>query len=133
SRELLERLVVNPNDAAGIVSAIGRALTMPVEEQAARIRAMQDRLRRYDARTWAMRFLERLDDVVRLSQDLAVKRLSAAHRDQIRQAYRGARSRLLLLDYDGPLVPFSIDRDAVPPDPQVPQILKDFPPASATH
>src|SRR6266705_268324 len=59
SKELLEALVVNPNDADEIVSAIGRALTMPVEEQAARIRAMQDRLRRYDARTWAMRFLER--------------------------------------------------------------------------
>ncbi len=133
SRELLEALVVNPNDVDEIVSAIGRALTMPVEEQAARIRAMQDRLRRYDARTWAMRFLERLDDVVRLSQDLAVKRLSAAHTDQIRQAYRTARRRLLLLDYDGTLVPFSIDRDALPPDLRVARILKDLASDSANH
>ena len=80
-----------------------------------------------------MRFLERLDDVVRLSQDLAVKRLSAANRDQIRQAYRSARRRLLLLDYDGTLVPFSIDRDAVPPDPQVARILKDLASDSANH
>src|SRR5207247_2964828 len=86
SRELLEALVVNPNDADEIVSAIGRALTMPVEEQAARIRAMQDRLRRYDARTWAMRFLERLDDVVRLSQALAGKRPAATHTDHIPDA-----------------------------------------------
>ncbi len=133
SRELLEALVVNPNDVDEIVSAIGRALTMPVEEQAARMRAMQNRLRRYDARTWARRFLERLEDVVRLSQDLEVKRLSGAHRDEIRQAYRGARRRLLLLDYDGTLVPFSIDRDAVSPDPRVARILKDLASDSANH
>src|SRR2546428_6103254 len=42
----------------------------PPEEQAVRIRAMQERLRRYDARTWAMRFLERLDEAVRFSEDL---------------------------------------------------------------
>src|SRR6266487_2569904 len=98
SRELLEALVVNPNDVDEVVDAIGRALTMPAEEQAARIRAMQDRLRRYDARTWATKFLERLDDVVRLSQDLAVKRLSGGHRDQIRRAFHRARRRLLLLE-----------------------------------
>ncbi len=133
SRELLEALVVNPNDVDEIVSAIGRALAMPEEEQAARIRAMQARLRRYDARTWATRFLDRLDDVVRLSEDLAVKRLSGAHRDQILQAYRNAGRRLLLLDYDGTLVPFSIDRDAVRPDPRVTRILKELASDSANH
>ncbi|HEX9340899.1 MAG TPA: bifunctional alpha,alpha-trehalose-phosphate synthase (UDP-forming)/trehalose-phosphatase [Thermoplasmata archaeon] len=124
SRELLEALVVNPNDVDEVVDAIGRALTMPAEEQAARIRAMQDRLRRYDARTWATKFLERLDDVVRLSQDLAVKRLSGGHRDQIRRAFHRARRRLLLLDYDGTLVPFSVDRGAVSPDARIRRLLE---------
>src|SRR5437899_10730854 len=99
SRELLEALVVNPNDADEIVSAIGRALTMPPEEQAWRIRAMQDRLRRYDARTWAMRFLERLDDAVRLSEDLTLKTLSDPNRKEIRQAYRKAGGRVFLFDH----------------------------------
>src|SRR6266568_8312627 len=57
SKEMREALIVNPNDVEDVVGAIHRALTMPLDEQAARIRAMQERLRRYDARTWAARFL----------------------------------------------------------------------------
>src|SRR6059036_1318438 len=48
SKEMREALIVNPNDVEDVVGAIHRALTMPPEEQAWRIRAMQDRLRRYD-------------------------------------------------------------------------------------
>src|SRR5437870_9506636 len=61
SKEMREALIVNPNDVEDVVSAIHRALTMPAEEQAWRIRAMQEPLRRHDARTWATRLLERLD------------------------------------------------------------------------
>src|SRR5881296_56746 len=88
SREMREALTVNPNDVEEVVAAIARAVTMPPEEQAVRIRAMQERLRRYDARTWAMRFLERLDEAVRLSEDLAVKSLSEGTRREIRRAAR---------------------------------------------
>src|SRR3989441_578131 len=101
SKEMREALIVNPNDVEDVVGAIHRALSMRVDEQAARIRAMQERLRRYDARTWATRFLERLEDAVRMSQDLAAKDLSDRHRKEIRHAYRQAGRRLLLLDYDG--------------------------------
>src|SRR2546428_308001 len=107
SKEMREALIVNPNDVEDVVGAIHRALSMPLDEQAARIRAMQERLRRYDARTWATRFLERLEDAVRMSQDLAAKDLSDRHRKEIRQAYRKAGRRLLLLDYDGTLVSLS--------------------------
>src|SRR5437899_5155520 len=99
SKELREALIVNPNDVKDVVGAIHRALTMPPEEQAWRIRAMQDRLRRYDARTWAMRFLERLDDAVRLSEDLTLKTLSDPNRKEIRQAYRKAGGRVFLFDH----------------------------------
>src|SRR5216117_1789267 len=51
SKELREALIVNPNDVKEVVDALDRAMTMSPEEQAMRIHAMQDRLRRYDART----------------------------------------------------------------------------------
>jgi trehalose 6-phosphate synthase/phosphatase len=124
SKEMLEALVVNPNDVEDVVGAIHRALTMPVEEQAARIEAMQERLRRYDDRTWAARFLERLDDAVRLSEDLTAKSLSDTHRREIRQAYRKAARRLLLFDYDGTLVSLSPHRHTAFPDGRVTGILK---------
>src|SRR2546428_4348457 len=133
SREMREALTVNPNDVEEVVAAIARAVTMPPEEQAVRIRAMQERLRRYDARTWAMRFLERLDEAVRFSEDLAVKILSEAEQKEIRLAYREGKRRLLLLDYDGTLVPFSPDRDAVFPKERVVRVLKDLVSDSANH
>ncbi len=133
SREMREALTVNPNDVEEVVEAIARAVTMPPEEQAFRIRAMQERLRRYDARTWAMRFLERLDEAVRFSEDLAVKILSEAERKEIRLAYRKGNRRLLLLDYDGTLVPFSPDRDAASPTERVVRVLKDLVSDSANH
>src|SRR5438445_4505464 len=124
SKEMREAIIVNPNDVEDVVGAIHRALTMPPEEQAWRIRAMQERLRRYDARTWATRFLERLDDAVRLSEDLNSKRLSDAHRKEIRQAYRKADRRLLLFDYDGTLVSLSVNRETALPGARVTGILK---------
>jgi len=133
SKEMREALIVNPNDVEDVVSAIHRALTMPAEEQAWRIRAMQERLRRYDARTWAMRFLERLDDAVRLSEDLNSKRLSDAHRKEIRQAYRKATRRLLLFDYDGTLVSLSAHRETALPDDRVMGILKGLVSDSTNH
>ncbi len=133
SKEMLEALIVNPNDVEDVVGAIHRALTMPLDEQAARIRAMQERLRRYDAHTWATRFLERLDDAVRLSQDLAAKDLSDGHRKEIRQAYRKATRRLLLLDYDGTLVSLSRHRDTARPDDRAAGILKGLGAGPANH
>ncbi|TLZ85942.1 MAG: bifunctional alpha,alpha-trehalose-phosphate synthase (UDP-forming)/trehalose-phosphatase [Methanobacteriota archaeon] len=133
SKEMLEALIVNPNDVEDVVGAIHRALTMPLDEQAARIRAMQERLRRYDARTWAARFLERLDDAVRVSQDLAAKGLSEGHRKEIRQAYRKAAQRLLLLDYDGTLVSLSPHRDTARPDDRAWGILKGLGADPANH
>src|SRR3989454_1040531 len=59
SREMREALTVNPNDVEEVVAAIARAVTMPPEEQAGRIRAKQGRLRRHDERAWGIRFLQR--------------------------------------------------------------------------
>src|SRR5207244_10759647 len=71
SKEMREALIVNPNDVEDVVGAIPRALSMPLDDQAARIRAMQERLRRYDARTGAARFLQGLRDAVARARDSA--------------------------------------------------------------
>ncbi len=133
SKELLEALIVNPNDVDEVAEAIRRAITMPEAEQARRIAAMRARLQRYDARTWATRFTERLEEAVRLSHDLAVRGLSDPDRSAIRKAYRSAARRLFLLDYDGTLVPFSADPDAPQPDARLVQLLKDLGSAERTH
>ena len=81
--------------------AIATALAMPEEEQARRITALRDRLRRYDVVRWADDFLEALgEDRSRLDRRM----LFPATRKRIVREFRSAGRRLLLLDYDGTLI-----------------------------
>jgi trehalose 6-phosphate synthase/phosphatase len=99
--ELPEALVINPNDTAGVVAAIERALVMPVEERQTRIEAMQRRISRYTVRRWAQDFMDQLDKTKRTNK--SDKQLNA---DAIVSAFQEASRRAILLDYDGTLAPF---------------------------
>src|SRR3972149_904388 len=99
SKELLEALIVNPNDVGEVSDAILRAVTMSEDEQSRRVAAMRDRLQRHDAQTWAARFIERLKEVVRLSRDLAVRTLTESDRAAAKKAYPSPARRPLLLDH----------------------------------
>jgi len=126
ARELLEALIVNPNNREEVASALHRALTMPVAEQAVRIRAMRARLRERDVRHWARRFLECLEEGRKRSDELKVRLITASVRREIRDRYSRARRRLLLLDYDGSLVPFVPEPSAAAPPPVVRDLLRDL-------
>jgi len=106
SRELGEAITVNPTTREEIAQALESALEMPADEQAKRIRAMQERLRKYNVRRWAEDFLERLDAVREEQRAFTSGVMRAEHRNDLVERYRTAGRRLLLLDYDGTLVPF---------------------------
>ncbi len=57
SRELLEALLVNPYDAAGMSRALHEALTMPPEEQRERMRLMRAMVQENNVYRWAGRML----------------------------------------------------------------------------
>ena len=58
--ELGEALTINPNDIPGMAGTIKTALEMPAEVQHENMRAMRERLRRYDVVRWAGEFLDAL-------------------------------------------------------------------------
>jgi trehalose 6-phosphate synthase/phosphatase len=123
AKELGEAIVVNPNNKDEIVQALVRALNMPDQEQVERNRAMQDRLARYSIGGWVGDFMARLEAVKMMQRERGVKRLAGAAMDDMLRAYAAARRRLILLDYDGTLVPFSDwPRKAVPCGETVPLI-----------
>ena len=124
SRELLEAILVNPNNPGEVAKALRKALQETDEEQAPRNRAMRARLETYDVRRWAGDFLGRLEEVTALSKALAVRLLTRTERRRIEERFEASRKRLILLDYDGTLVPFAADPFRAVPSPRVGKILK---------
>ncbi|MGD8627485.1 MAG: bifunctional alpha,alpha-trehalose-phosphate synthase (UDP-forming)/trehalose-phosphatase [bacterium] len=107
AKELGEALIVNPNNQEEIVAAMEQALSMPEEDQIERNRVMQHRLARYSIGGWVGDFMDRLERVKRLQADRGISRLTPDIQARIVKDYKAAGKRLILLDYDGTLVPFS--------------------------
>ncbi|MFH1609649.1 MAG: bifunctional alpha,alpha-trehalose-phosphate synthase (UDP-forming)/trehalose-phosphatase [Candidatus Bipolaricaulota bacterium] len=120
AQELGEVLLVNPNDVLGMARAIGQALEMPAREQTERLRAMQERVRTCDVGRWASDFLAEL--AARRRRQPHPKRLTESQLPLVAD-YRKAAARLLLLDYDGTLVPLAATPDQARPDPELVDLL----------
>ncbi|MDP2310867.1 MAG: bifunctional alpha,alpha-trehalose-phosphate synthase (UDP-forming)/trehalose-phosphatase [Pseudomonadota bacterium] len=112
--ELDAALLVNPYDINGVASAMARALTMPVGERRARMSSLRARVEAADVHAWAQRFLRHLDEApARVGPSAATP---ARRLDDVLAALRSAPRRLLLLDYDGTLVPFAARPELAAPD-----------------
>ncbi len=116
AQELGEAIVVNPSDREAMVEALETALVMPEQEQVERNRVMQERLRRYDVRYWAEDFIQKLNAVTSIQQERSQEILTASTEELLLSDYQAARQRLILLDYDGTLVPFASRPQKAVPD-----------------
>lgn len=107
ARELGEAIQINVNNQEEIAQALEEALAMPEEEQIERNRIMQKRLQRYNVKHWADEFIDRLLHTKQSQQEMEAKALSHEARAQLVSHFQKSKKRLLLLDYDGTLVPFA--------------------------
>lgn len=131
--ELDAALLVNPYDIDGMASAMARALTMPPGEQRARMASLRARVETADVYAWAQRFLRLLDEApsrVGLSAATPARRL-----DDVLASLRAAPRRVLLLDYDGTLVPFAARPELAAPDEALLTLLRRVAetPGTAVH
>jgi len=126
SKELLEAVLTNPNNRSEIAEAIFDALQMPEEEQIRRNAVMQQRIRRYDVVRWAADFIEELGRANLASRRFSTKMLQASARSAILERYHTSTRRLILLDYDGTLVPFAPLPHHAVPDPPLLRTLRDL-------
>ncbi len=123
SKELGEALLVNPNDVVGLSEAIKVALDMPEEEQIERNRTMQERLKRYTVRRWASDFMETLIKVARKQRGYILMRVNELIMSDFAERFSNAEDKLLLLDYDGTLVPFADRPEKAVPDDHLKDLL----------
>ncbi len=124
AKELGEALIVNPNNKEEIVEAMKLALNISPEEQVERNRTMQKRLARYSIAGWVDDFTDCLAKAKIKQHETGVTRLSPEKRETLTAAYHGAENRLILLDYDGTLVPFKDRPEKASPDADLLTLLK---------
>ncbi|MFW5801144.1 MAG: bifunctional alpha,alpha-trehalose-phosphate synthase (UDP-forming)/trehalose-phosphatase [Spirochaeta sp.] len=113
ARELGEPLIINPTNLPEIGEQIHAALTMPAQDKARRNSVMHQRLKRYDIRVWAHDFITKLITTADEDSQNGARSLNGARRTELCEEFKAAKSRLLLLDYDGTLVGFrNVPEDA---------------------
>jgi trehalose 6-phosphate synthase/phosphatase len=126
ANELGEAIQVNPLDEQHVAMAINTALEMPLGEQIQRMTHMQKRLLAYNVVNWVDDFFRQLINVKENQISQATKYLTDAHIQQLKHAYGEAKSRLLLLDYDGTLTGFSKNPAEATPSRELIDLLKSL-------
>ncbi|MBI4701430.1 MAG: bifunctional alpha,alpha-trehalose-phosphate synthase (UDP-forming)/trehalose-phosphatase [Deltaproteobacteria bacterium] len=132
--ELAEAVLVNPYDIDAVARALAQALHMSPEERAARLRAMRERVRENDVHRWVAAFLDDLGLAPVPVAPNAVEPGGGAGVELVARL-RGAGELVLLLDYDGTLVPLRPRPDQAAPDGELLGLLERLSrrPGTAVH
>jgi trehalose 6-phosphate synthase/phosphatase len=126
AKELAEAVLVNPNHSGEIAAAIAAALNLTPEEKLRRLRVMQARLKHYTVTRWANEFVQATFGAVEQHKKLETQPLTGGARRGFLRGYQLAKKRLLLLDYDGTLVPFVRDHLLARPSHRVLSLVRQL-------
>lgn len=123
--ELGEAVHVNPYDVDGVARAIQSALAMPEEERRRRMCALRSRVFEHDVHTWAKTFMSQLEAASSHAREATGLATTNGYQRLKTIFSRLPRDRdvLMLLDYDGTLVPFADTPDAAVPDEELLALL----------
>jgi len=125
ARELSDALLINPTDLSQMAETLHDALIMPEAEQVARMSAMQALVKRYNVFSWTRLFMNQLAYTKMKQGTLAPEMLTASLVEQLHHDFAAAEGqRLLLLDYDGTLVPFHPNPQLAHPDAELRLLLR---------
>lgn len=122
--EMGEALQVNPYDVDAMAQAYADALTMPEEERRVRMRSLRQRIASRDVHQWAQSFLDTLGGIRAGGDEPQVVLTSREDLEAIAARLRSADRLVLLLDYDGTLVPFARAPDLAAPDRELRELLR---------
>lgn len=126
ARELTEALLINPNDTQEMAEAIREGFAMPEEEQEGRLNRMQKRIASYNVTEWARDFMQGLANIREKQKSFQEMFLDNYAKLVLLDSYRRAKKRLLFLDYDGTLVPFSSTPELAVPSPSLLCLLREL-------
>ncbi len=126
SRELIDALIVNPNNMKMMTETIKQALNMPAEEQESRMINMRKVVSKFNVKHWVKIFMDRLLEVKELQQSLHTRYIGDVTRKAIYKIYAKTSNRIFFLDYDGTLVGFNADPKKASPNEKLYAILQNL-------
>jgi len=121
--EMGEALQVNPYDIDKMARTYAEALTMPEEERRVRMQSLRHRVFAHDVHLWTTIFVEELAVAAHKDRRVQDAMSPAQELEALALRLRSAERLLLLLDYDGTLVPFARAPDLAAPDRALRELL----------
>lgn len=126
AKELSDAILVNPFDINQLVEALHQALTMPEEEQKQHMSVMQNSIKRYNIYHWVELFMNRLQENREMQESLSAKKIDKKVEENLLKQYQQAKTRMLFLDYDGTLAPFTDQPHKAKPDKELLALLRSL-------
>lgn len=133
SKELIEAIIVNPNNTVEVCNAMVMALTMEPEDKKRRMIQMRNITAKFNVSHWVKLFMAKLSEVKIMQQSLRTKHVSHQSEQAIREQFNNASKRIIFLDYDGTLVNFKPTADLAMPDKDLYDLLDKLTANPANH
>ncbi|MDR3697576.1 bifunctional alpha,alpha-trehalose-phosphate synthase (UDP-forming)/trehalose-phosphatase [Mucilaginibacter sp.] len=116
SKELIDALIVNPNNVDEVCDAIITALNMPEDEQRERMQQMRALVTKFNILHWVKIFIDKLKEVKQMQRSMQTRHVSFGTEQSIVKRYSKTKKRIIFLDYDGTLVGFKPNISQANPD-----------------
>jgi len=116
SKELIDALIVNPNNTEEVAKTIIKAAYMPIDEQRTRMKQMRQVVAKFNISHWVKVFMDKLTEVKQLQRSMQTRYVGHGTEQSIVNRYSKTQKRIIFLDYDGTLVDFSTNIDQAHPD-----------------
>jgi trehalose 6-phosphate synthase/phosphatase len=133
SKELIDALIVNPNNTVEVADAIIKAINMPLDEQKKRMQQLRQMVSKFNISHWVNVFMDKLKEVKQLQRSMLTRYISANTEQSIVNRYAKTLNRIIFLDYDGTLVDFKPSIEQASPDAELHRILNQLTEDPANH
>jgi trehalose 6-phosphate synthase/phosphatase len=133
SKELIDALIVNPNNTVEVAETIIQAINMPLDEQRRRMVQMRQMVSKFNISHWVKIFMDKLNEVRQLQRSMLTRYIGSATEQSIISRYAKTQKRIIFLDYDGTLVDFKSNIDQASPDEDLYNILSQLTEDPSNH
>nr|WP_294894975.1 bifunctional alpha,alpha-trehalose-phosphate synthase (UDP-forming)/trehalose-phosphatase [uncultured Pedobacter sp.] len=123
SKELIEALIVNPNNLGEMSDAIIQGLEMTTAEQTSRMESLKQTVTKFDIKHWVKIFMDQLEEVKATEHSRRARHVNKELLIEFGATMNAAKKRALFLDYDGTLVDFKSNIDEASPDAELYKLI----------